>query len=315
MRTEAIDPSRRKGRAMAGPVRRPGVSWFKCALFPVQVPGRPDSLASPLCENGSLAPAGPAAHAASMLNAATMARVRAFLLLVLIAFLAPAARPAEPAHSPLVVVELFTSQGCSSCPPADRYLGELAQEPGVLALSFHIDYWNYIGWTDPFASKFATERQHAYARRLNLRYVYTPQMVVDGTAEGAGSERQTIAQLIAAAARDRTPRAAVKLARRGDGTITIHVDGGTTAMPATLWLVGFDGEHATRVLRGENEGQTLRDYQVVRSFGAVGTWRGPPLDLTLPATAVSGDGGVAVLVQQGGDGRIIGAATLRSPTS
>ena len=240
---------------------------------------------------------------------------RAFILLLFGVLLGPVASWAAPPE-PLVVVELFTSEGCSSCPPADAYLGELAQRPDVLALAFHIDYWNYIGWTDPFASKFATERQHAYARQLNLRYVYTPQMVVDGMTEGVGSERQTIGPLIKAAEESKAPRQRVLLTRRPDGTLAIHIDAGAAAEPATLWLVGFDREHSTPVLRGENEGQTLKEYQIVRSCRSIGTWTGQPLDLSIPAGEASGDGGVALLLQQGGgSGRIIGAALLRSPTS
>ncbi|HLJ64950.1 MAG TPA: DUF1223 domain-containing protein, partial [Stellaceae bacterium] len=106
---------------------------------------------------------------------------------------------------PPVVVELFTSQGCNSCPPADAYLGELAARPDVLALSFHVDYWDYIGWTDPYSSKQATQRQRAYSHQMALRYIYTPQMVVNGTSEGVGSERQTIERLITSAAA-RPPR-------------------------------------------------------------------------------------------------------------
>jgi hypothetical protein len=224
----------------------------------------------------------------------------------------PAARATD---APPVVVELFTSQGCSSCPPADAYLGELAQRPDVLALSFHIDYWNYIGWPDPFATNFATARQHAYARQLNMRYVYTPQMVVNGTTEGVGSERTTIAGMINAAEQDKTRHPRVTLRRNADGSLAIHVDAGTAAAPVTVWLAGFDGEHTTRVLRGENAGATLKDYQVVRSWASLGVWQGAALDLTVPADKLGGDGGVAVLLQENGVGRIIGAAQLKPPTS
>src|SRR5689334_7353524 len=95
-----------------------------------------------------------------------------------------------------VVVELFTSQGCNSCPPADAFLGELAARPDVLALSLHVDYWDYIGWKDPFAQRAYTERQRSYSRALNQRFVYTPQMVIDGTLQGVGSETATINKLI-----------------------------------------------------------------------------------------------------------------------
>jgi hypothetical protein len=221
---------------------------------------------------------------------------------------------------PLVVVELFTSQGCSSCPPADTYLGELATRPDLLALSFHVDYWNYIGWIDPYASKSASQRQRDYSRRLGMRYVYTPQMVINGTTEGPGTERDTIAPLIKAASQDVVPRPAVTLTRNSDGGVALHVGAlalpaALAAEPATVWLVGFDREHTTKVLRGENGGSTLHDYQVVRSFREIARWTGAALDLTLAENAAEGDGGVAVLVQVGGTGRVIGAAMLRPPTS
>ena len=101
--------------------------------------------------------------------------------------LAPRGATAEPAAVAPVVVELFTSQGCSSCPPADALLNELAETPGVVALSLHVDYWDYIGWKDPYASPQYTARQQRYAEALNLRYVYTPQIVVDGRVNVVGS--------------------------------------------------------------------------------------------------------------------------------
>jgi hypothetical protein len=217
--------------------------------------------------------------------------------------------------APPVVVELFTSQGCSSCPPADNFLGELAQRSDVLALAFHVDYWNYIGWTDPFASKVATQRQRDYSQRLALRYVYTPQMVINGVAEGVGSEPDAIIPLITAAAADPAPRVVTTLARSGDGRLTVHIDAGSTSEPASIWLVGFDRADTTSVLHGENEGRTLTDYHVVRSFREIGTWTGAAVDLDVAAKTVSGDGSVAVLVQLHGTGRIIGAAVVKPHTS
>lgn len=237
------------------------------------------------------------------------------IALLLIVGLCPAGATRAEESKPLVVVELFTSQGCSSCPPADTYLGELATRSDVLALAFHVDYWNYIGWTDPFASSLATQRQREYSRRLGLRYVYTPEMVIDGSTEGVGSERGTIAPLIKAAASTVAPRPPVTLARSADGGLTVHIGAGAATEPATVWLVGIDREQSTRVLRGENGGQTLRDYQVVRSFKEIGTWRGAALDLAVAPGAAAGDGNVAVLVQTGGTGHIISAACLKPPTS
>jgi hypothetical protein len=249
-----------------------------------------------------------------MLNS-VMTPARA-LILTLLAALGPAVPVRATEGQPVVVVELFTSQGCSSCPPADKYLGEIAARPDVLALSWHVDYWNYIGWTDPFASKQATQRQRDYSHHLNMRYVYTPQMVINGVSEGVGSEPKTIDPLIKAAAQNGLPRQHLAVARELDRKLSIHVDAGSTGEPATVWLVGFDREHATQVARGENEGQTLREYQIVRTCEAIATWTGEALDITVDAGQVGGDGGVAVLLQLGaGTGRIIGAALLKPPTS
>lgn len=250
-----------------------------------------------------------------MLNGYRMTIARAIILVLLGATAGAASPAAATEEQTLVVVELFTSQGCSSCPPADAYLGELAQRPGILALAYHVDYWNYIGWTDPFASKLATQRQRDYCKQLNMRYVYTPQMVINGVTEGVGSERETIGPLIKAAMDEKGLRQHVTILREAPGKLVVHVDAGSTTEPATLWLVGFDREHATPVPRGENEGQTLREYQIVRSTEAIGTWQGEALDLVLTVDRPAGDGGIAVLLQQGGSGRIIGAAVLKPPTS
>ena len=219
----------------------------------------------------------------------------------------------EAASAPPVVVELFTSQGCSSCPPADAYLGELSRRPGVLALGFHIDYWNYIGWTDPYSLPLAAARQRAYGQRLGLHYVYTPQMVIDGVGEGVGSEPGKIAPLLHAARQRPRLGPALSVEKR-DGGFHIHVGSGVAPSSATVWLVGFDQQHDTKVLRGENEGTTANDYQVVRSFKSVGAWHGQPLDLDLPAGSAAGDR-IAVLLQLDGTGPILTAATLPGPSS
>ena len=237
------------------------------------------------------------------------------LCLVLAALLALAA-PACADERPPIVVELFTSQGCNSCPPADAYLGDLTQRPGLLTLAFHVDYWNYIGWDDPFARPWSAARQKGYQKSLNERFVYTPQIVVNGEAQGIGSERATIEALLRAAAAA-SPRAhpAVTLRRRQDGALIVDVGAGDSPprAPADIWLVGFDRMHHTRVLRGENEGQTLTDYHPVRFYRRIGAWPGWSLELVVPAAdAVAlGSGEVAVLIQTAGLGPILTASVLK----
>src|SRR5882672_7022652 len=116
-------------------------------------------------------------------------------------------------------VEFFTSQGCNSCPPADAYLGSLARRPDIVALSFHVDYWDYIGWKDAFATRATTDRQRAYARVLKQRYVYTPEMVVEGVGHDTGRERDGIERLLADAQRRSTKRATPELSRSSGGAL------------------------------------------------------------------------------------------------
>jgi hypothetical protein len=240
---------------------------------------------------------------------------RAALPVAIMAMLAPCAPALAGAGdgAPPVVVELFTAQGCRSCPPADAYLAELAKRDDVIALGFHVDYWNYIGWADPLAFTAATERQRAYRRRLNLPYIYTPEIIVGGAAEGVGSDRVAIDRLIGEAEAHRPPHPALHVARRSDGGLDVQV--GTAKPPeeaATLWLVGYDRPHTTTVQRGENAGRQATDYQPVHSVQAIGSWNGRAMEIVVPAGEgeAAGSGGVAVLLQSGGDGPILTAARL-----
>jgi hypothetical protein len=212
-----------------------------------------------------------------------------------------------------VVVELFTSQGCSSCPPADEYLGELAGRSDVIPLAYHVDYWNYIGWNDPYASKQMTARQKDYARTLSQRYVYTPEMVVNGASHEVGSDRGGVEALIAAAKKAQSAGPPIAVALDATETVSVKIGGAPQAGKAVVWLVKFDREHTTPVARGENEGRTLTDYQVVRTMTEIGTWTGAPLELSVDLDkAGPGDGGCAILVQaDGGAGPIIAAAMLK----
>jgi hypothetical protein len=205
-----------------------------------------------------------------------------------------------------IVVELFTSQGCSSCPPADALLGELASMPNLLPLAFHVDYWDRLGWKDPYSSAAATARQRAYAASLSLHSLYTPQMVVDGRYDAIGSDRRAVAGAIAAAAK--APNVVtLSLARDGD-TLRVALQQGT-APHGSVWVAAYDRTHTTRIGAGENGGHTLVEHNVVRFFDRIGAWDGAAAELTLPLAQLGGADAAAVLVQAV-DGRVIGAATL-----
>lgn len=211
-----------------------------------------------------------------------------------------------------VVVELFTSQGCSSCPPADAYLGELAKRRDVVALSLHVDYWDYIGWRDPFASGAVTQRQRAYAHAMGQHMVYTPQMVIDGRTEAVGSHTDEVERLIKeSAARPKLP---VQFRRGPDDSYIVEIGAGENPnpTPATIWLVIFDREHETEIASGENAGTATVDYNIVRQWIQIGTWAGRPLSLPLGLTEEmeSGHDACAVIIQAGNVGPILGAATF-----
>src|SRR5258707_3643252 len=204
------------------------------------------------------------------------------VIVAFLAFLAP-----SWAGSP-VVVELFTSQGCSSCPPADEYLGELTQRGDIIPLAFQVDYWTYIGWTDPFASKQMTHRQKAYSRALGQRYIYTPEMVVNGTTQEVGSNRRGVEALIEAARKEAQTGPAISLTREDDGKIRLRIGAAAPRAAAaketaTVWLGKFDREHRTTVAGGENEGRTLTDYNAGRTLDQLGNWTGEALDIVYDA--------------------------------
>jgi hypothetical protein len=205
-------------------------------------------------------------------------------------------------------VELFTSQGCSSCPPADRQLGKLARRPDIVALSFHVDYWDYIGWKDRFASKATTERQRVYARTLKQRYVYTPEMVVDGRVHEPGVSDGQVERLVDTARRQSGPRTTPVLKRMVDGSLRIWLAAAKLeAGPADVTLFVYDRRHTTPVARGENDGRRLENFNVVRHFETVGQWDGTERLWTVPAERFRPEQGLAVLVQQPDQGPVLGA--------
>ena len=222
-----------------------------------------------------------------------------------------AADPIDPAalsaSARPVVVELYTSQGCSSCPPADSFLGELSDLPGVLALSFHVDYWDYIGWRDTFASPAHSARQRDYKHALALHYVYTPQMVIDGAHDAAGFRKHQVYDAIEDALADQQ---SVAIEISADGRQVTVGEGAGPPGGATLYLAMYDHEHAVDVGRGENRGRQLVYHNVVRDYRELAKWNGEALDIHLDPSWAQGRDGCAVILQEGDTGRIIGAATI-----
>lgn len=208
-------------------------------------------------------------------------------------------------------VELFTSQGCSSCPPADRNLGVLARRADIVALSYHVDYWDYIGWKDRFATSATTRRQRAYARNLKQRYVYTPEMVVDGITHDPGVTIAAIDGMLEKA-RARSPRRATPmLACAPGGPLTIRLAPfQLESGPVDIVFAAYDRRHSTPVHSGENDGRTLENFNVVRRFDVIGRWDGSAAQWTITPDRFSADQGLAVLVQSADQGPILGCNKL-----
>jgi hypothetical protein len=207
------------------------------------------------------------------------------------------------------VVELFTSQGCNSCPPADALLGELARRTDVLALAYHVDYWDELGWRDRFGLPQAVQRQSQYARRLGLASVYTPQMVIDGHVDLLGSDRSRALQLLTMP----RPGVSFKAGVRGQDLV---VDAGTVpgAAICDVLVVSFLPEAITPIGRGENSGRTLREFNIVRSIRSLGTWRATAAEWRVALDSLPADARfVAVLLQEQATGSIVGAASLPLP--
>jgi len=223
-----------------------------------------------------------------------------------------AAGPARAGERPKAVVELFTSQGCSSCPPADALLGELAEEPDVIALTLPVHYWDYLGWKDTLASPQHSERQRAYAEARGDRKVYTPQMVVNGLQHIVGNSRAKVEKAVEASRPGALSLVTdASLARRGRGVVIEIGEAAARAEPADVLLAWIDRMASVKIDRGENTGREIRYYNVVRRMQVVGLWSGPTLTLQVEPIELSPGQRLAVLVQarEGGrPGAILGAA-------
>ena len=219
---------------------------------------------------------------------------------------------AEPAARP-TLVELFTSQGCSSCPPADEYLIELDARDDLIALSMHITYWDYIGWKDPFASEAVTDRQRAYGRRIGRGRIYTPEIIVNGVLDAVGSRQGAVNRAIAEVQASKPASLAIEISMMADDSMRVSLPGADFDGTATVWLARFDAEHVTEVQRGENRGRTLRNINVVRELREIGQWSGAPLHIDLPMSALigaAGNDGCVIIVQQDGYGQVLGARRM-----
>jgi hypothetical protein len=215
------------------------------------------------------------------------------------------ALPLQAAARPPVVVELYTAQGCASCGEANAHVAKLADRPGVLPLTFSVDYWDYLGWADTFAKPEFAERQKAYVAKLGLREPYTPQVVVDGAAQAAGSKADKVDALVAEAAK--APRNAPDIHFVGDKRVYV----GSARAPkggGEVWLIRYDPrEQDVAVKSGDNKGQTIPEKNVVRELIRLGAWRGKPVAFHLPPPSEEGLK-TAVLVQAARGGRVLAAA-------
>ena len=221
------------------------------------------------------------------------------------------------AAEPKAVLELFTSQGCSSCPPADKLLGTYARSDDVIALSFNVDIWDYLGWADTLASHDNTERQRAYAQKRGDRQVYTPQMIINGVTHVVGSHGRAISKAIVDA--DRAGGLPIPVSvTLADEAVNIEVGaaGGPWPMRGILWLVLFDRSQTVEIGRGENGGRSITYYNVVRKMQRLQMWKGAAMSLSLPEAELyeSNADGCAVLLQTeatgGLPGTMIGAAMV-----
>ncbi len=229
--------------------------------------------------------------------------------LVVLALFASASAWAAEKHNP-IVVELFTSQGCSSCPAADAFLDELNHRENILALGFHVDYWDYLGWKDTFASPLTTARQYSYKKALGARTVYTPQMVIGGTTGVIGSRRNEVADALDEAM---PPMLGVEISREREGMLTVGlpvVD--SMAGKADVWIVMYHSTRKQQIERGENAGLLATYINVVSEYHRLGGWNGQAatFDLDIRKLRAEGRDRAAVIVQRAGAGEILGAVEI-----
>jgi hypothetical protein len=222
------------------------------------------------------------------------------------------------ADRPLGVVELFTSQGCNSCPPADALFAELAAKEDLVALAYHVDYWDYLGWQDTLSRKENTERQYDYMRAFGSRSVYTPQAVINGRVHVNGASRGEVDGALARMAKTgEGMRVGIKVTRTSDRVMIDAGDAGTGPSDAHVVIVYFDSPQTIKIGEGENTGRKMTYWNAVTSIQTAGMWHGKAQRYELPMSEISKKGGCAVLLQSVGKdglpGPILGAAFIHKP--
>lgn len=214
---------------------------------------------------------------------------------------------AQVQAEPVVVVELYTSQGCSSCPPADEFVSMLAANPQILPLALHVDYWDYIGWADKFADPKFTDRQRAYAKAVGSRTIYTPQLIIGGADRIEGFAPEETADRLRAHLKAGTP-VRLTVTREGDKLVIRAEADPPLTEPVRVQLVRYKPEETVMIERGENAGKTVTYTNIVTSWERIGDWSGrEPLELTAP---FPGEEPGAVIVQHEGPAAILAAARV-----
>lgn len=231
---------------------------------------------------------------------------------VLLAGLVTAGLSGSASAEPRTVIELFTSQGCSSCPAADKLLGELAKDSSIVALSLPVDYWDYLGWKDTLASPLYTAKQRAYSRARGDREIYTPQAVVNGAIPVIGSDKSDINSAISQT-RDKAMRLPVRLFASADKVTVSVPDAKDGAAKGEVWIYGVTAAAPVSIGRGENAGRKITYYNVARRLVKLGDWDGKAASWTISADQIRADGvDSAVAILQGGNaekpGLMLGAA-------
>jgi len=229
----------------------------------------------------------------------------------LLAAVAAFATAAPAGAEPRAVVELFTSQGCSSCPPADRLLGELARDPSVVALSLPIDYWDYIGWKDTLAKPRHTARQRFYARTRGDGDVFTPQVVINGRTQAVGSDKAAIDKAIAESRREGASLSLPVTVAIADGKLNVSIGTASEKAAGEVWLCALGTAVPVAIGRGENSGHTVTYHNVVRRWVKLGDFTGTAHTFSVPVTDLEGADAAAVIVQAGTadrPGAMLGAA-------